>query len=156
MIFILIEPVIRLFATTSSRSLSFLWLALISLSGCQSEHQKLLEEPNQIRSFTDSQAVVKAAPRQKSHLNTAVGVPYKQKQHNPQKHKLDRTEKPQSRGSVSQGIENSTADPKERRHNEIITKKIGVLLPLSQNSAAKARHSLMQFNWHFLRLLMTI
>ena len=137
MLFSLIEPVIRLFATTSSRSLSFLWLALITLSGCQSEHQKLIKEPNQIRSFTDSHAIVKAAPRQKSHLNTAVGVPYKQKQNNPQKHKLDITEKPQSRGSVSQGIEDSTADPKERRHNEIITQKIGVLLPLSQNSAGK-------------------
>ena len=137
MIFSLIEPVIRLFATTSSRSLSFLWLALIFLSGCQSEHQKLPEESNQIRSFTDSHAIVKAAPGKKSHLNTAVGVPYKQKQNNLHKHKLDTIEKRQLRGSASKGIKNFTADHKERRSNEIKTKKIGVLLPLSQNSAGK-------------------
>jgi ABC-type branched-subunit amino acid transport system substrate-binding protein len=70
-------------------------------------------------------------------LNTAVGVPYKQKQNNLHKHKLDTIEKRQLKGSASKGIKNFTADYKERRHNEIKTKKIGVLLPLSQNSAGK-------------------
>ena len=139
MIFSVIEPVIRLFATTSSRSLSFLWLALIFLSSCQSEHQKLSKETNQIRSFTDSNAIVTVAPRKKSYLDTADGVPYKQKQNNLHKRKVGTIEKRQLKGSASQGIKNFTADHKERRHNGIKTKKIGVLLPLSQNSAGKGK-----------------
>ena len=137
MIFILIEPVIRLFATTRSRSSSFLWLVLIFLSGCQSEHQKLSKDSNQIRSSTNSHAMVKKALRKKSHLNTAVGAHYKKKKNNPREHKLDTIEKHQLKVPASQGIKKFTTDHKESRRNVNIIKKIGVLLPLSKNSGGK-------------------
>ena len=79
MIFILIEPVIRLFATTRCRSLSFLWVTLIFLLGCQSEHQKSLQDSNQIRSSTNSYMIAKKALRKKSHSNTAFGAHNKKK-----------------------------------------------------------------------------
>jgi len=136
-IFNLIEPVIGLFATTRSRSSSFLWLALIFLSGCQSEHQKLSQESNQIRSSANSHAIVNKAVRKKSHLNTSVGAHHRKKKNNLDEYKLDTIEKDQLKAPASQEIKSFTTDHKESRHNENIIKKIGVLLPLSQNSAGK-------------------
>ena len=139
MIFILIEPVIRSFATTRSRSASFCWLALIFLSGCQSEHQKLSKESNQIRPSTNSHTTVKKELRKKSHSNTAFEAHHKKKKNNPHKHKLVKAEKLQLKAPVSQGIKNLTTDHRERRPNENRIKKIGVLLPLSQNSGGKGK-----------------
>ena len=137
MIFTLIEPVIRLFATTRSRSSSFLWATLIFLLGCQSEHQKSLKDSNQIRSSTNSHVIVKKVPRKKSHLNTPVGAHNKKKKNNAYKHKLDTIEYPKLREPASQGMKSFIASQKESQKNANIIKKIGVLLPLSQNSAGK-------------------
>ncbi|MBB45676.1 MAG: penicillin-binding protein activator [Rhodospirillaceae bacterium] len=137
MVFILIEPVIRLFATNRSRSSSFLLLAFVFLPGCQSEHQKSLRESNQIRLSTNSHAIVKNAPKKKSHLNVAVGAHYKKEKNNLHKYKLDTIANDQLKAPASQGIKNPNSVHKESRHNENITKKIGVLLPLSQNSTGK-------------------
>ena len=139
MIFSLIEPVIRLFATTRSRSASFLWLALIFLSGCQPEHQKLSKESNQIRPSTNSHTIVKKEFRKKSPSDTAFGAHPKNKKNNLHKHKLGKIEKHQLKAPASQGIKNLTTDHRERRPNENIIKKIGVLLPLSQNSGGKGK-----------------
>ena len=104
MIFNLIEPVIGFFATTRSRSSSFLWLALIFLSGCQSEHQKLSQGSNQISPPANSHAIVKKAVRKKSHLNTSVGAHHRKKKNNLDEYKLDTIEKNQLKAPASQEI----------------------------------------------------
>ena len=52
---------------------------------------------------------------------------------------MGKIEKHQLKAPAAQGIKKFTTDHKERRHNENIIKKIGVLLPLSQNSAGKCK-----------------
>ena len=137
MIFILIEPVTSLFATTSSRSSSFLWLTIIFLSGCQSEHQKSLKESNQIQFSANSHAIVEKVPGKKNVLDAVAVDNSKNKKNSPASYKVDPTEKQHLEAPASQRVKNLTTNYKEIIQNPV--KKIGVLLPLSQNSVGEGR-----------------
>ena len=137
MIFILIEPVISLFATTSSRSSSFLWLTIIFLSGCQSEHQKSLKESNQIQFSANSHAIVEKVPGNKKALDVVVVDNSKNKKNSSASYKVDTIEKQHLEPPASERVKNLTTNYKEVIQNPV--KKIGVLLPLSQNSVGEGR-----------------
>ncbi len=137
MIFILIEPVISIFATTSIRSSNFLWLTIIFLSGCQSEHQKSLKDSNQIQFSANSNVIVEKAPRKKSALDAVAIDDYKKKKNNPDSYNAVSIEKQHLKAPASESVENLTTSYKENRQNAV--KRIGVLLPLSQNFVGEGR-----------------
>ena len=137
MIFILFEPVISIFATTSIRSSNFLWLTIIFLSGCQSEHQKSLKDSNQIQFSANSHVIVEKAPRKKSALDAVVIDDYKKKKNNPDSYNAVSIEKQHLKAPGSESVENLTTNHKENRQNAV--KRIGVLLPLSQNFVGEGR-----------------
>ncbi len=137
MIFSLIEPVTSLFATTSSRSSSFLWVVFIFLSGCQSEHQKSLKESDQIQLSADSTAPVKKVPRKRNTLDNVNVDNYEKKKNNLYRDKLGSIEEQLLKAPVLPG--GGTFPSNYKKNRQHVTKKIGVLLPLSQNSMSEGK-----------------